>query len=48
MPTLFRLIVILAILAGLGYGGMWALATFVEPEQREMSTNIPPTRLMPR
>ncbi len=48
MPTLFRLIVILAILTGLGYAGMWALATFVEPESREMTTNIPPTRLMPR
>jgi hypothetical protein len=48
VPTLFRLIVILGILAGLGYAGMWALATFVEPEPREMTTNIPPTRLMPR
>jgi hypothetical protein len=48
VPTLFRLIVILAILAGLGYAGMWALATFVEPEPREMSSTIPPTRLMPR
>jgi len=48
VPTLFRLIVILAIFAGLGYAGMWGLATFVEPQPREMSTNIPPTRLMPR
>jgi len=48
VPTLFRLIVILAILAGLGYGSMWALATFVEPEPREMTSTIPPTRLMPR
>ncbi|MFC0218498.1 hypothetical protein FHS82_002367 [Pseudochelatococcus lubricantis] len=45
MPTLFRLLVTLGILAGLGYAGMFALATFVTPQQREMSVSIPAERL---
>ncbi len=48
MPTLFRFIVILAVLAGLGYAAMWSLATFVEPQPREMTTTVPPARLNPR
>lgn len=48
MPTLFRFVFILAILAGLVYAGMWALALFVEPEPREITTTIPPSRLAPR
>lgn len=45
MPTLFRFLTVLAILAGLGYAGMYALVTFVEPRQGEMSVRIPPDRL---
>lgn len=48
MPTLFRFIVILGVLGGLGYGAMWALATFVEPQPREMTSTIPPMRLAPQ
>jgi len=48
VPTLFRFIVILAVLAGIGYGAMWALATFVEPQPREITTTVPPSRLAPR
>jgi hypothetical protein len=33
------------ILAGIVYGGMVALVTFVEPQPREMSQTIPPARL---
>jgi hypothetical protein len=33
------------ILAGIVYGGMIALVTFVEPQPREMSQSIPPARL---
>lgn len=47
MPTLFRFLTTLAILAGLGYGAMWALATFVEPRQGEMSVRVPAERLNP-
>lgn len=48
MPTLFRFLVIVAVLAGLGYAGLWALATFVEPQPREMTVTIPNSRLPSR
>lgn len=48
MPTLFRFLVVIAVLAGLAYAAMFALATLVEPEPREMTTTIPASRLPPR
>jgi hypothetical protein len=48
MPTLFRFLTILAVLAGLAYGAMYALATFVEPNRGEMTVRIPADRLNPR
>jgi hypothetical protein len=41
MPTLFRFLTVLAILAGIAYGAMFALATFVEPNYGEMSVRVP-------
>ena len=48
MPTLFRFLLVLAVLAGLGFAAMFALATLIEPEPREMSQPIPPSRLPSR
>jgi len=48
MPSLIRFLVVCAILAGLAYGGMFALATFVHPDQREMTVRIPPAKLKPQ
>ena len=48
MPSLIRFVVICAILAGGVYGGMVALATMVQPNQREMTVRIPPAKLNPR
>lgn len=45
MPTLFRFLFVVAVLAGLGFAAIFALATFVEPQPREMTTTIPPNRL---
>ncbi len=45
MPSLFRFLFIIGLLAGLVYGGMIALVTFVEPQPREMSQTIPPAKL---
>lgn len=45
MPTLFRLIVVLAVLAGLGYGALWLLANKIEPQSREISFTVPPERI---
>jgi hypothetical protein len=47
MPTLFRFMVICAVIAGVIYGGMWALAIFVEPKQRDITIRIPSERLNP-
>ena len=47
MPSLIRFIVVCGILAGLAYGGMFALATFVEPEEREIRVKIPSNRINP-
>jgi hypothetical protein len=45
VTSLFRLLVILAILAGLGYGVMFALATFVEPQPHEIVQPLPAAKL---
>jgi len=45
VPSLIRFLVIAGILAGLIYGGMIALVTFVQPQPREMTQTIPPSRL---
>jgi hypothetical protein len=46
MPTLFRFLAVVAVLAGLGFAGMVALATLVTPEQTEMSVPIPSQRFV--
>lgn len=44
MPSLFRFLVVVAILVGLVYGGLYALANYVQPKPREISVSIPPDR----
>lgn len=48
MPTLFRFVVTLAVLAGIVYGAMFALVMFVEPKQAELSVRIPAEKLNPQ
>lgn len=48
MPTLFRLLITIAVLAGLAYGAVFALATFVEPNRAEMTVRVPVDRLQER
>jgi hypothetical protein len=48
MPTLFRFLALLAVLGGIAFGIMFALATLVEPETREMTVTIPNSRLQTR
>ncbi|MBZ6077714.1 ubiquinol-cytochrome-c reductase complex assembly factor 3 [Microvirga puerhi] len=45
MPTLFRFLVVVAILLGIGFAVVYALATLVEPESREISVPVPSNRL---
>ncbi len=48
VPTLLRFLFVIAVLAGLGFAAMFALATLVEPEPREMTVTIPASRLPAR
>ena len=47
MPTLIRLIVILLVLVGLGYGAMFALVALVQPRDKEVTVRIPARELVP-
>jgi len=47
MPILLRFLVVLAVLAGLGFAIIYALATPVQPDVREIVVPIPPDRLPP-
>ncbi|GGF75526.1 hypothetical protein GCM10007301_39310 [Azorhizobium oxalatiphilum] len=44
MPSLLRFLLVVAILAGLAYAGVFALATMVQPVQRETSFTVPNDR----
>jgi pimeloyl-ACP methyl ester carboxylesterase len=46
MPTLIRLIVIVLVLVGLGYGGMVALINAVKPKEHEVTLRIPARALL--
>jgi hypothetical protein len=46
MPSLFRFLTIVAIIAGIGYGAIFALANFVNPKPREMIVTIPPDKFL--
>ena len=46
MPSLFRFLTVVAIIAGVAYGTIFALANFVNPKPREMTVSIPPDRFL--
>jgi len=48
MPSLFRFLTVLAAIAGIVYGAMFALANFVTPKPREMTVTIPQDRFLKR
>ena len=41
MPTLFRFLFVLAVIAGIVYGSMVALVTLVDPRERDVTVRIP-------
>ncbi|MCO5733648.1 hypothetical protein [Rhizobium sp. SSA_523] len=47
MPTLFRFLFILGVIAGIVYGSMFALVLLVEPREREVTVRIPSEKLNP-
>ena len=40
VPTLFRFLTVVGLLAGLFYGSMFVLANFFEPQPHEMTKSI--------
>ena len=40
MPNSLRLLFYIGVIIGVTYGGLFAIATFLEPAPREMSTSI--------
>lgn len=41
MPSTLRLLRNLILVLALLFAGVWGLATFVEPQPREMTVNVP-------
>jgi hypothetical protein len=46
MPSLFRFLTVVAVIAGVIYGAIFALANFVTPKPREMTVTIPADRFL--
>ncbi len=46
MPSLFRFLTVLAVIAGIFYGVIFALANFVNPKPREMTVTVPADRFL--
>lgn len=44
MPSLLRFLTIVAVIGGVIYGGIYALANFVNPKPREMTVSVPPDK----
>lgn len=47
MPTLIRLLVVLIVLAGLGFAGMIGLTMMVDPGEKDITVKIPARELVP-
>jgi hypothetical protein len=48
MPSLFRFLTVVAIIGGLIYGGLFAMAYLVNPKPREITITIPPEKFLKR
>ena len=46
MPSLFRFLMVVAVIAGVVYGAIFALANFVNPKPREITVTIPADRFL--
>jgi len=46
MPSLFRLLIAVAVIGGLGYAVIYALANFVTPTPREMVVTVPADKFL--
>jgi hypothetical protein len=48
MPSLFRFLTVVGVIAGVIYGAIFALANFVTPKPREMTVSIPADKFLKR
>jgi hypothetical protein len=46
MPSLFRFLTVVAVIVGIVYGAIFALANFVSPKPREMIVTVPPDKFL--
>jgi hypothetical protein len=46
MPSLFRFLVVVALLGGAVYAGIAALGNYVQPQPREITVNISPDKFV--
>ena len=46
MPSLFRFLTVVALIAGVIYGVIFALANFVNPKPQEMIVTVPPDKFL--
>jgi hypothetical protein len=46
MPTLFRFLSVVAVIGGIIYGTIFALANFVGPKEREMTVVVQPDKFL--
>jgi hypothetical protein len=46
MPSLFRFVVVLGLIGGLGYVAVFSLANFVKYQPREITVTIPPDKFL--
>jgi hypothetical protein len=46
MPSLFRFLTAVAVIVGIVYGAIFALANFVSPKSREMTVTITPDKFL--
>lgn len=46
MPSLFRFLIVVGLLGGLGYGAVFMLANFVQSKPREMIVTVPQDKFL--
>jgi hypothetical protein len=46
MPSLFRFLLVVGLLGGLAYAGVYSLAKLVDPQPREIVVTIPQDKLL--
>jgi hypothetical protein len=46
MPSLLRFLTVVAVIGGMIYGAIFALANFVNPKPREMTVTIPADKFL--